>query len=96
MRKQQKPATGSRAMRAEKGREVAGEERPRARANADFPPRLWPERARSWRFGWMVGGRAEGRPVGSQFVTAAAELISSVSGTRAQLYSWKKQFTNSR
>lgn len=82
----QNPATGSRAIRVLMEREVMREDSSRARANADLPPLLWPETARSWRFGWMFVGRVEERPVGSQFVTAAAESISVGCGVRKQMH----------
>lgn len=61
---------------AEKLREVLAY--PRARAKAALPPLLWPDRANLVQSGETFPGRRGWRPCSSQFVTFAADSISSV------------------
>lgn len=74
-------------IRAEKGSALAAETFFRARAKAALPPLLWPEIASLARVGVTCEGRTAGRPLGSQSVTAAADLISSVESGPATVYS---------
>lgn len=67
------PSTGSTPIKAENLRLVVMFSFLRARANAVFPPRLWPASANLLKFGLTFGGRNLQSPSESQFVIAAAE-----------------------
>lgn len=85
------PSTGSMPIRAEKGSSVVAVETCyRARAKAALPTLLWLEIIA--RLGWNGKGRTAKRPLGSQSMTAAVDLISLVESGPATVYSswsWK-------
>ncbi|KAG5560202.1 hypothetical protein RHGRI_003477 [Rhododendron griersonianum] len=80
------PSTGSMPIKAEKFKVIGVAVLPRAREKAAFPPRLWPESAILLRFGQTLVGRTLLSPSENQFVTAAADLISSVVSGPATQY----------
>lgn len=81
------PSTGSRPIRADNFGDFC-----RAKAKEVLPPRLWPARAILVRFGLTCGGRCCRRPVGSQFITAAVALISSLASGPATVYNCTHKF----